>query len=104
MWALALPWLKRFGGWILAFFSIFGIIFTFVFAVRRKANSDAEVKYTNQKAADREAIAVKMVTEEREASKVETKTLQEVSNVKTEISTAADSDVDKWLRDEWTRD
>lgn len=101
MWAI---WIKKFGGWIAAFFSALIAIAAFVFSVRSKAKSDAAVKYTNEKAADREALAVRNVIETREAAKVETETLQEVNHVKDQISAAADSDVDKRLRDEWSRD
>ena len=94
----------RFGKWIAAIVAILGAIAAIFFAGRKSGASKAEANAANERANDREAIAVRQVNEAREASEQQVKAVQNAKNVASDNSTSGDDEVAKRLRDEWSRD
>lgn len=104
MWALVTAGFKKFGGWILAGFSLLSMFATVWLSSRKVGKAEAEADASEEKAGDREAIAVRQVNEAREASKREVEAIEGANDVKENNSTISDSNVNKLLRDNWERD
>lgn len=97
LWAKFGKWVSIIGAMLVALASIF-------FAGRKSGKTKAGVEAADQRANDREAIAVRQINEQREASKREVETVKEANNVSKQNDSVSDADVDKRLRDEWQRD
>lgn len=104
MWAIIAAGAKRFGGWILAALSFLAMLATVWFTSRKVGKSEGKAEASEQRAADREAIAVREVNEAREASETQTKAVQNANEVHSDNAVLDDDGVSKRLRDEWSRD
>jgi hypothetical protein len=94
----------KFGKWFAAI-AAFAVMLASVFYAGRKAGgTKAEANAANERANDREAIAVRQVNEAREASEQQVKAVQNAKDVASDNSTFDDDEVTKRLRDEWSRD
>jgi hypothetical protein len=103
MWALAAVWGNKFKGWIAAFAGFAVILVTVWFSSKRAGKAEAKTEAANQRADDREALAVRKVEETQAAAKVEVETIQEAQNVQVEVNQSSTADIAGKLRDNWTR-
>lgn len=76
----------------------------FFYAGRKSGATKAEANAANERANDREAIAVRQVNEAREASEQQVKAVQNAKYVASDNSTFDDDEIARRLRDEWSRD
>ena len=104
MWAIIVAGAKRFGGWILAALSFLAMLATVWLTSRKVGKSEGQAEAAEQRAADREAIAVREVNEAREAYERQTKAVQNANEVASDNAVLDDDGVSKRLRDEWSRD
>ena len=104
MWAIIVAGAKRFGGWIVAALSFLAMLATVWLTSRKVGKAEGQAEASEQRAADREAIAVRQVNEAREASEQQVKAVQNAKDVASDNSTFDDDEVTKRLRDEWSRD
>ncbi len=104
MWAIIVTGAKRFGGWIVAALSFLAMLATVWLTSRKVGKAEGQAEASEQRAADREAIAVRQVNEAREASEQQVKAVQNAKEVASDNSTFDDDEVTKRLRDEWSRD
>lgn len=104
MWAIIAAGAKKFGGWILAALSFVAMGLTLWLSSRRVGKAEGQADAAEERAADREAIAVRQVNEQREASQREVETVKGANDVQQDTSRMSDDDVVKRLRDEFSRD
>lgn len=103
MWAIIAAGAKKFGGWILAALSFLAMLATVWLTSRKVGKAEGQAEASEQRASDREAIAVREVNEAREASETQVKAVQNANDAKQDNSVLSDDDVTKRLRDEWSR-
>jgi len=104
MWAFILLKLKSFGGWFAA-----GLLFLFMLlaawiSARKVGTAEAQAKASDDRALEREAIATRIVNEERASNTKQTEVIKGALNVKKENSVVDDDVISKRLREEWSRD
>lgn len=104
MWAIIVAGARKFGGWILAALSFLAMLATVWLTSRKVGKAEGEAEASQQRAADREAIAVRQVNEAREASDSQIKAVQNANEVASDNAVLDDDGVSKRLRDEWSRD
>lgn len=104
MWAFIGAGAKKFGGWIVGALSFAAMLATVWLSSRKVGKAEGQAEAAEERAADREAIAVRQVNEQREKSQREVEAIQGVNDVKNDISRMSDSDAIDSLRDEWSRD
>ena len=97
IWAKFGKWLAAIGAGLVMLASIF-------YAGRKSGATKAEANAANERANDREAIAVRQVNEAREASEQQVKAVQNAKEIASDNSTFDDDEVTRRLRDEWSRD
>jgi len=97
LWAKFSKWLAAIGVGLVMLASIF-------YAGRKSGATKAEANAANERANDREAIAVRQVNEAREASEQQVKAVQNANEVASDNAVLDDDGVSKRLRDEWSRD
>lgn len=100
---MAAIWAK-FGKWITGVGAFVVMLASIFYAGRKSGATKAEANAVNERANDREAIAVRQVNEAREASEQQVKAVQNAKDVASDNSTFDDDEVTKRLRDEWSRD
>jgi type III secretory pathway component EscV len=96
--------LKKFGGWIAAFFSILFGVLAIVFSAKKVGKAEAQKEAEKQRTEDNEAIAIRQINEAREASKKESETLEQAIDEQSKINSLNPGDAASKLRDEWSRD
>jgi|SRR5690554_1754687 len=97
IWAKIWKYVAAIGAFVVMVASVF-------YAGRKSGATKAEAKAANDRANDREAIAVRQVNEAREAAKVEVEAVKGANDVKSDIAILDDDGISKRLRDEWSRD
>ena len=97
LWAKFSKWIVGVGAFVVMLASVF-------YAGRKSGATKAEANAANERANDREAIAVRQVNEAREASEQQVKAVQNAKDVASDNSTFDDDEVTKRMRDEWSRD
>lgn len=95
---------SRFGTWIAAAGALVVAIFAALSVGKAKGKAQAAEDSANERAADREAIAVRQVNEAREASNRQVEAVKGANDVQANNAGLSDDDVSKRLRDEWSRD
>jgi hypothetical protein len=104
MWAIVSAGLKKFGGWIIAALSFLFMLLTIWHTSKKVGKAEGAADAAENRAADREAIAVRQINETREAAEREVETVKGASDVKDETSILDDAAVVDELRDTWSRD
>lgn len=94
----------KFGSWIVAGLSLIGAGFVAWNSAKKAGKAEAKADASEQRASDREAIAVRQINEQREASAREVETVERANDVKEKNSAVDDAGVVVKLRDEWSRD
>jgi len=97
LWARFGKFITGIGAGLLMLASVF-------YAGRKSGQSKAEIEAANERAKEREAIAVRQVNEAREAAEQQTKAVKNASEVMADNSIHPDSEIVERLRDEWQRD
>jgi len=97
LWAKFSKWIVGVGAFVVMLASVF-------YTGRKSGATKAEANAANERANDREAIAVRQVNEAREASEQQVKAVQNAKEVASDNSTFDDDEVTRRLRDEWSRD
>ncbi|QBZ71721.1 hypothetical protein [Pseudomonas phage KP1] len=100
---IAALWAK-FGKWFALAAAALVTLASIFYAGRKSGETNAEANAAEQRASDREAIAVRQINEQREASKQEVETVQGASDVKDKTSVLTDAAVSSELHDKWSRD
>lgn len=95
---------SRFGAWIAGAAAIIGAVFAALIVGKAKGKAAAAEDSANERAADREAIAVRQVNEAREASNKQVEAVKGANDVQANNASLSDDDVSKRLRDDWSRD
>lgn len=104
MWAIIAAGAKKFGGWILAALSFLAMLATVWLTSRKVGKAEGQAEASEQRANDREAVAVRQVNEAREASNRQVEAVKGANDVQANNAGLSDDDVSKRLRDEWSRD
>jgi hypothetical protein len=104
VWALVLKFAKKYAADIFQFLAITGAFVALWYSARKQGEAKAEVKAASEKAADREAVAVRQVNETREAARVEVETVRNANEVQDKNATIPDAAVIVELRSKWSRD
>lgn len=104
MWALLLKFGKKYAARIAEFVLITGAFIALWISAKKQGEAKAQVKAASEKAADREALAVRQVNETREAARVEVETVRVANEVQAENATIPDNAVVDRLRSKWSRD
>lgn len=104
MWAIIAAGAKKFGGWILAALSFLAMLATVWLTSRKVGKAEGQAEASEQRASDREAVAVRQVNEAREASNRQVEAVKGANDVQANNAGLSDDDVSKRLRDEWSRD
>jgi len=94
----------KFSKWLAAIGVGLVMLATVWLTSRKVGKSEGQAEAAEQRAADREAIAVRQVNEAREASEQQVKAVQNAKEVASDNSTFDDDEVSRRLRDEWSRD
>lgn len=75
-----------------------------LFSAWSVGKSSARAKAAEQRQADNEALAARLVNEQRAANEREVQTVKATNDVQKDNAGLSDSDADKRLRGEWQRD
>lgn len=92
------------GKWVGALVAGLLLLASVFYSGRKSGETKAKGDAAEERANEREAIAVRQVNEAREASEHTTKAVQNANEVASNNSMLIDDEVTKRLRDEWSRD
>lgn len=99
MWALRKIW-----AYVAAALSILAMGLTLWFSARKIGKTEGQAEAADERAADREAIAVRRVNETTAAAEREVQAVQGANDVQTANAGVSDAAVVDELRNNWSRD
>lgn len=91
MWAI----IQEFGGWIIS--ALLAVVAAV--AIKKQGKAEAKAEAADQRAADREAIAVRQVNEAREASDTRVSAMKETNDEGETVSRMSVNDVADSMQD-----